>query len=244
MPSFCVRVDRGTGVVCPGQHHCVGFKSASSRRNEALVCGILGCYRYSETMEDEMGYSDEEIWGPIPGWPGYEVSTWLRVRSSKASDGEWRLLTVSKTGTVGLRSGARAQCRGVRSLMEEVHGLWRCACGNILPMSAKAKDGQYSRRRCPECARDVQIKLKYGLSRKQYDDMLWEQNGVCRVCNRPPAADKRLVVDHDHACCPTEKTCGNCVRSLLCTFCNRGIGLFDDDPTRLREAAAYIEHYL
>jgi len=52
---------------------------------------------------------------------------------------------------------------------------------------------------------------------------------------------KRLVVDHDHECCPDEKSCGKCVRGLLCNWCNRMIGMARDDPQRLRSAIAYLK---
>jgi hypothetical protein len=48
------------------------------------------------------------------------------------------------------------------------------------------------------------------------------------------------VIDHDHACCPGENSCGQCVRALLCIYCNTGIGYFKDEPERLEQAAAYL----
>lgn len=52
---------------------------------------------------------------------------------------------------------------------------------------------------------------------------------VCVICG----SDKELVVDHDH------KT--GVIRGVLCGKCNRGIGLLDDSPERLRRAAVYLE---
>jgi hypothetical protein len=50
-----------------------------------------------------------------------------------------------------------------------------------------------------------------------------------------------LVVDHDHACCPGRKSCGKCVRGLLCNGCNAALGLAAEDPKVLRTLADYIE---
>jgi hypothetical protein len=61
--------------------------------------------------------------------------------------------------------------------------------------------------------------------------MLARQHGACAICKR--ISSKRLCVDHCHA---TDK-----VRGLLCWGCNIGLGNFADDPSRLREAAAYLE---
>jgi hypothetical protein len=48
-------------------------------------------------------------------------------------------------------------------------------------------------------------------------------------------------VDHDHACCPGTRSCGKCIRGMLCNRCNTGLGMFLDDPNRLRHAASYLE---
>jgi hypothetical protein len=78
---------------------------------------------------------------------------------------------------------------------------------------------------------------KYGLTIKQFDDMMDQQNGVCAICGRPPATDgwrtvTRLHVDHDHV---TGR-----VRGLLCDTCNRGLGYFHDDLVKLELAKQYL----
>ena len=61
-----------------------------------------------------------------------------------------------------------------------------------------------------------------------YDETLKIQGGHCALCDTKPAENKRFQVDHDHACCPTDKThrktCGKCVRGLLCESCNTELG--------------------
>jgi hypothetical protein len=51
----------------------------------------------------------------------------------------------------------------------------------------------------------------------------------------------RLVVDHDHNCCAGEKSCGQCVRGLICSTCNTAAGLMRDDPRLARSLADYME---
>lgn len=51
---------------------------------------------------------------------------------------------------------------------------------------------------------------------------------------------QNFVVDHDHTCCPGKRSCGRCVRGLLCNRCNRALGQFGDDIETLRRAVAYL----
>ncbi|MER5501394.1 endonuclease domain-containing protein [Streptomyces sp. NPDC002561] len=83
---------------------------------------------------------------------------------------------------------------------------------------------------------------KFRLSAAAYDDLLTSQDGRCAVCRSLPGA-RALSVDHDHTCCPDKRSCGRCVRGLLCGRCNSGIGMFKDSPELLRTAIAYVERY-
>jgi hypothetical protein len=83
--------------------------------------------------------------------------------------------------------------------------------------------------------RDSHLKKKFGLTAEKYNAMLALQSGHCALCPRPDLPDKRLAVDHDHE---TGR-----VRALLCDRCNRGIGLLDEEPARLRAAADYIDKH-
>ena len=79
------------------------------------------------------------------------------------------------------------------------------------------------------------IKRRYGLTRSQYETLLYLQGGRCAICRRGPegSGKKRLTVDHDHET-------GE-VRGLLCNHCNAAIGNLRDDPLVVRAAAAYLE---
>jgi hypothetical protein len=89
-----------------------------------------------------------------------------------------------------------------------------------------------------------QLYVKYGISGEQWQALHEAQGGLCAICRRPPEVSKRvvrLVVDHDHACCPGTKSCGKCVRGLLCIWCNRLLGMALDEPDRLHAAIKYLE---
>ncbi len=94
---------------------------------------------------------------------------------------------------------------------------------------------------CTACQGNSQRKLKYGLEPERYQEWLEEQGHACAICEVPFTAKLRPHVDHDHSCCPDHaKSCGKCVRGLLCSSCNNGLGRFNDDPDILRKAADYL----
>lgn len=113
-------------------------------------------------------------------------------------------------------------------------------------------DGQSTGKRCrncynrtryqrdPERQRRVQIKHLYGITVDEYCALLDRQDGACALCRRPAGSTFELGVDHDHACCPGKRSCGKCVRGLLCDRCNRGLGYFRDDPEALLRAVLYL----
>lgn len=85
-----------------------------------------------------------------------------------------------------------------------------------------------------EKRRRYQLKKNFGLTVAQYDEMLREQGGGCAVCGGEPGGRwKNFAVDHDHET--------GAVRGLLCLACNRAIGLLEDDSSRIRKIADYLE---
>jgi len=118
------------------------------------------------------------------------------------------------------------------------------------------KDGRVSR--CKDCAKEASTQWRlenrdpeaqreymrrwhdmnrgrrYGLTPLEYLRLEEASGGVCAVCGQPPSGKRdRLVVDHDHVT--------NKVRGMVCHPCNSGIGLFQDDPERLRAAAQWVQ---
>lgn len=77
------------------------------------------------------------------------------------------------------------------------------------------------------------LKLKYGITIEEYDDMYVKQNGKCAICGVSETELKiKFAVDHDH------KT--NLVRGLLCKNCNFILGHAYDDITILQNAINYL----
>jgi hypothetical protein len=86
------------------------------------------------------------------------------------------------------------------------------------------------------------IRSRFKMTEDEYDALWSAQKGLCAICRNPPAEDRLLAVDHDPRCCPasSRRTCGLCVRGLICTQCNWGLGYFYDDPYALMRAVTYV----
>jgi hypothetical protein len=81
-------------------------------------------------------------------------------------------------------------------------------------------------------AREGHLRRTFGISQKDYADLLARQGGGCAICGRPPKK-AALHVDHDHET--------NAVRGLLCVGCNNALGQFKDSPVLLARASSYLE---
>lgn len=81
----------------------------------------------------------------------------------------------------------------------------------------------------------------HNMTKERYAALMEQQGGVCAICRQTCRLGFRLAVDHDHACCPGPKSCGHCIRGLLCRTCNQGLGQFGDTIEGVRNALRYLE---
>ena len=69
---------------------------------------------------------------------------------------------------------------------------------------------------------------RYGLTEDDFDRMLAEQDDACAMCFEPFSDHEMIYIDHDHNCCPAERSsCGRCVRGLLNRRCNVAVGYIE-----------------
>ena len=81
----------------------------------------------------------------------------------------------------------------------------------------------------PDYYKEDNLKRKYGLTLRQWEEMKEAQNGLCLICKKNEATD----VDHCH---DTQK-----LRGLLCNPCNRAIGLLHHEVSILQNAIEYLD---
>lgn len=150
-----------------------------------------------------------------------------RARSHGTLDASRRALARSeKTGPDGKRTCYVCGVRKPRTL--EFFGVDR-----------RTEDGM--RGTCIKCARAASdrwaLRERYGLTPDAMEAMLLRQRGLCAVCGIPLARSgkksTRPHVDHCHS--------RGTARGLLCHHCNVLIGHARDLPSRLRQAALYLE---
>jgi hypothetical protein len=72
----------------------------------------------------------------------------------------------------------------------------------------------------------------FGISEKEYEQMLVEQNNKCAICKIQIGWE--AAVDHCHN---TDK-----IRGLLCRKCNLGLGAFKDNIETIRKAILYVKN--
>lgn len=94
---------------------------------------------------------------------------------------------------------------------------------------------------CKSCY-SIRVSVRnYNLSREDLQAILLSQDNKCKICRDEFTDVNKYHIDHDHKCCPGNKSCGQCVRGLLCRSCNHGLGNFRDSIDSLTRAIKYLQ---
>lgn len=104
-------------------------------------------------------------------------------------------------------------------------------CENITRQTYTVRYNR-STEKAKKSAKNSILKQKYRITIEDFERLQSKQYDACRICARK---DLQLVVDHDH------KT--GIIRGLLCHNCNRGLGVFFENPALLRQAANHLEDH-
>ena len=106
-------------------------------------------------------------------------------------------------------------------------------CNQIKPLSDfnYRNDLKKPRNDCSECRKFMYIMKQYKVTKHDYTARLKQQNGCCAICGEL----QPLCVDHCHVT-------GD-FRGLLCSCCNRGIGLLQDDIYIVNNALNYLRKW-
>lgn len=173
-------------------------------------------------------------WGAREKHPLYKIWTWhKRVKDGLCA--EWRADFWVFVEAVGERPEGHTLRRKDTS-HPLGHGNWYWK-QPIKSESAADYQRQW-RNNNPEKAKSNELKKMFGITLQEYEALFTKQDGLCAICggkettNSRDGAPRHMPVDHCH------KT--GRIRGLLCTQCNRGLGMFGDDRARLLAAAEYL----
>jgi len=75
---------------------------------------------------------------------------------------------------------------------------------------------------------------RYKISFEEYQELKKKQNNLCLLCGKPNKSSRSLAIDHCH------KT--GRIRGLLCSKCNIGLGMFEDNIKLLKKAIIYLQN--
>lgn len=137
------------------------------------------------------------------------------------------------------QNGKRSRLSECKDCQQKRHQEWYAN-----PKNRSRTYGTVATYRCsnPDKIRAWNLKKNYGITPEEYDGMYDRQGGQCVICSKDGlrygtgTAETRyrvLCVDHDH-------TTG-AVRGLLCSRCNRAIGLLGEDHAVLDAAIQYLK---
>jgi hypothetical protein len=73
---------------------------------------------------------------------------------------------------------------------------------------------------------------RYGITQDQFNQMLVDQNNMCKICSTEFKSTKDTHIDHCHDT--------NIVRGLLCNNCNLALGQFNDNTDNMDNAIKYL----
>lgn len=181
------------------------------------------------------------------------------AQAKLASSGYAALLDTRTCGTCGKRFLARAvnhkycteECRNLsisewrKQSRESMRTPIPCGeCGTDFTRTSGS--GKYC---SDECRKSVkrkashtdQLRGRYRMTDADFQQRRAEQGDKCLICASEFTNRTDIHIDHDHACCPGDFTCGKCVRGLLCRHCNYVLGFGRDDAAILRRAADYLD---
>ena len=120
-------------------------------------------------------------------------------------------------------------------------GAFKLASEYTLEKDKRSVGGVSMRSKCRPCNEHRKWKTfiirTYGITAEDYYNMLAAQDNKCAICeseevNNTRISSNKLFIDHCH---DTGK-----VRGLLCSKCNHGIGLLNDDTALLQKAIEYL----
>ena len=204
---------------------------------KTLTSGLCEKHLFRFTRHGTIEQPRPTDWGAKEIHPLYQTYHWHK-RKLNGMCQEWKDNFWAFVETVGSRPYNSTLRKEDPSIpLGPFNWYWK----EKIPSEDKAEYQRNWRAKNPEKSKGHDLKKMYGITLDQYLTMEVAQNNICAICNQKETAldksgvPRKMPVDHCHR---TGK-----IRGLLCTACNRALGLFKDSPVVLRKAADYIEKH-
>ena len=215
---------------------CVIQNCGAHQKN--LTSGLCGKHEFRARRHGNTAQTRPADWGSREQHPMYATWTYHR-RLANSMEEAWANNFWDFANAVGDKPDGYTLRRVDTKLpLGPNNWKWKEAISNKDPSAYQRNWRKHN----PEKAKHHNLKRQFGITLQQYEAMGNAQQWSCAICGgKETTKDKdggprMMPVDHNHS---TGK-----VRALLCTQCNRGLGMFTDNIDKLKAAAAYLEKHL
>ena len=171
-------------------------------------------------------------------------------KHGQLEDEEIRSYVRSRRGRMenvkGCKICHRETASSARNANREKANLWNKEHRKKFPEKYKEYEKRHIEKVGIEFVRKREVLRIHGLTIKQHEKMLNEQNNLCAICKENETRKGRsgsiapLCIDHCHEC---RKKGKDDVRGLICHSCNIGIGSFKDNVELMKQAIKYLEKH-
>jgi len=194
--------------------------------------GLCDKHRKRLSRHGHLKTTRPDDWGKKEKHPLYNSWTWMRKMRTKFSIYEewedfWKYVE-----DMGERPSSNHRIKRI-----DKHGNYspdNCQWVEVIPNRDRADYARQWRKDNPEKVKNNDLYKKYGITLEDYNKMHKEQDGKCKICDKEESyKGYSLAVDHCHET-------GE-IRGLLCSTCNRALGMFKDSITNLQNAINYLK---
>lgn len=259
--TFCAKrpiVAKGLCNACYQRKQKTGSLEYS-RKGLFTYCSVEGCGEISHAKklcfmhyqrQRKHGHTEQtrpDTWGDINAHPLIEQWNYLHhKKGAELCAPEWKTDFKRFVADVGERPSPkhRLKRRDPARLIGPDNFLWTVPEYERLPgetlQEAENRAERGRRVDHPDKFKNYDLRKKYaGLSLAGVSAMSERQGHKCAICGEKEGTVIRgqviaLAVDHDHLT--------GAIRGLLCVKCNRGLGLFRDNPVTLQAVIGYLKN--
>lgn len=247
-PCSCLRCTAKAfrGTLCEAHYRakllearplCVIQNCGQHQKN--LTSGFCGKHEFRARRHGSTEQTRPADWGSREAHPLYQTYHAARRNTAAGMVPEWRESFWRFIEVIGNRPTKHSlRRRDTTKPLGPDNWYWKKPTSNKDPAAYQKQ----WRKNNPERDKNNNLKKSYGITLQQYEAMGEAQQWSCAICGGKEATKDKdggprmMPVDHDHK---TGK-----VRALLCTQCNRGLGMFTDNIKKLKAAADYLEKHL